>query len=221
MDSVVQLAHVRASLSLRAARSTKVSAFNPALTATSVAKIGDHHSEGTLLRCAHFVTVGTLAPMSDAIASRDSQRPINSLNDVIFRTMPDVIGQSVLKCKAILSLDEELSLGHTVHMAESDIEAQFKQEFISRVKAARIATGMKQWQIAESLGMPQDKYKQYEGRSLLPHHLIGRFCIITRIEPDWLLTGRGQKPLKPLHVAETEEPASSPKPKRARSKRAA
>ena len=106
-------------------------------------------------------------------------------------------------------------------MAESDIEAQFKQDFIDRVKAARIATGMKQWQIAESLGMPQDKYKQYEGRSLLPHHLIGRFCIITRIEPDWLLTGRGQKPLKPLHVAEADEPVAATKTKRPRSKRAA
>jgi hypothetical protein len=131
------------------------------------------------------------------------------------------IGQSVLKRKANLSLDEELSLGHTVHMAESETETQYKQAFIARVKSARVATGMKQWQIAESLGMPQDKYKQYEGRSLLPHHLIGRFCLVTRIEPDWLVTGRGQKPLRPLHVADTEEPVPVPKPKRTRAKRAA
>src|SRR6476620_11174995 len=121
--------HALASSNFRAAKATKVSAFNPALIATSVAKIGDHHSEGTLLRCAHLVTVGTLAPMSDAIASRESQRFINPRKDVIFSAMPDVIGQSVLKRKAILSLDEELSLGHNVQMAESDIEAQFKQEF--------------------------------------------------------------------------------------------
>ena len=216
-------AHARASSSPtdgRAAKATKVSAFNPASIATEVAKIGDHHSAGMLSRCAHLVTVGILAPMSDAIASLESQRPINSLNDVIFLAMPKLIGQSVLKRKAILSLDEELSLGHTVQMAESETEAQYKQEFVDRVKAARIATGMKQWQIAESLGMPQDKYKQYEGRSLLPHHLIGRFCIVTRIDPEWLVTGRGQKPLKPLQLAEAE-PEPTPKPKRARSKRAA
>lgn len=209
------------SAAFRAANATKVSALSPASTATEVAKIGDHQSAGTLLRCAHLVTVGTLAPMSDAIASLESQRPISSRNDVTFLAMLRFIGQSVLKRKANLSLDGELSLGHTVPMAESDTEAQFKQEFIRRVKAARVATGMKQWQIAESLGMPQDKYKQYESRSLLPHHLIGRFCIVTRIEPDWLVTGRGQKPLKPLHVAETEEPVSAPKPKRTRARRAA
>jgi transcriptional regulator with XRE-family HTH domain len=82
-------------------------------------------------------------------------------------------------------------------MADSETEVQYKQAFIERVKAARIATGMKQWQIADALGMPQDKYKQYESRSLLPHHLIGRFCIVTRVDPEWLITGRGQKPPKP------------------------
>jgi hypothetical protein len=158
--------------------------------------------------------------MSEAIASLESQSSMSSRKDVICLAMRKLIGQSVLKRKANLSLDEELSLGHTVQMAESETETQFKQSFIDRVKAARIATGMKQWQIAESLGMAQDKYKQYESRSLLPHHLIGRFCIVTRVDPEWLVTGRGQKPIKPLQLAEPEaEPTQ--KPKRARSKRAA
>jgi transcriptional regulator with XRE-family HTH domain len=81
-------------------------------------------------------------------------------------------------------------------MAGSKTEAQYKQAFIERVKAARDAVDMTQQQIADALGMPQDRYKQYESRSLLPHHLIGRFCIITRADPEWLVTGRGQKPLK-------------------------
>lgn len=87
-------------------------------------------------------------------------------------------------------------------MANPEIEDEYKQAFTERVRTARIATGMKQWQIADALGMSQDRYKQYEGRSLLPHHLIGRFCIITRVDPEWLVTGRGQKPLKPLQLAE-------------------
>ena len=104
-------------------------------------------------------------------------------------------------------------------MADSEEEVQYKQEFIKRVKAAREATPLKQWQLAEALGMPQDKYKQYETRSLLPHYLMGRFCIITRVDPEWLITGRGEKPLKPLHLAEGAEPTA--KPKRKRAKRAA
>jgi DNA-binding transcriptional regulator YiaG len=198
-----------------------VSALTAALVAVPLARIGDHHSAGTLSRCHHFDTAEGFALISEAIASREGQSSISERNVLICEAMPHVIGQTVLKRKAILSLDEKLSLGHTVQMADTETETQYKQTFISRVKSARIATGMKQWQIAESLGMPQDKYKQYESRSLLPHHLIGRFCIITRIEPDWLLTGRGQKPIKPLHVAEQEEPAPVRKPKRARSSRAA
>jgi len=104
-------------------------------------------------------------------------------------------------------------------MADSETEAQYKEAFFERVRAARTAANMKQWQLANALDMPQDKYKQYEGRSLLPHHLIGRFCIITRVDPEWLLTGRGQKPLKPLHVA-GGAPIPSSKPKR-KNKRAA
>ena len=134
--------------------------------------------------------------------------------------MPALIGQSVLKCKANLSLDEELSLGHNVQMADSETETEYKQRFMERVAQARIARNLKQWQIAEALGMAQDKYKQYESRSLLPHHLIGRFCIVTRVDPEWLITGRGQKPLKPLQLAE-QEPEPVKKPKRSRSKKAA
>jgi len=158
--------------------------------------------------------------MSDAIASLDPQSSINSRNDVICSAMPKLIGPIVLKRKANLSLDDELSLGHTVQMAESETETEYKQLFMARVAQARIARGLKQWQIAEALGMPQDKYKQYEKRSLLPHHLIGRFCIVTRVDPEWLVTGRGQKPLKPIQLAEPEEVPTN-KPKRARTKKAA
>ena len=79
-------------------------------------------------------------------------------------------------------------------MAEPEAELEYKQQFILRVTKSRTASGMKQWQIAEAMGIPQDKYKQYETRSLMPHHLIGRFCAICRVDPEWLVTGRGRKP---------------------------
>lgn len=135
----------------------------------------------------------------------------------LISVMPPNVGQSVLKRKAILSLDADISLGHTVRMADSEMEAQFKQEFIKRVKAARAALGWKQWQMAEALDIPQDKYKQYEGRSLLPHHMIGRFCLVTHVDPEWLLTGRGQKPMQPLRaVPRAPEPAARSVPARKR-----
>lgn len=97
-------------------------------------------------------------------------------------------------------------------MTESEAEVHFKQQFIGRVKAARKALGWKQWQMAQALDMPQDKYKQYEGRSYLPYHLVGRFCLITRIDPNWLMTGHGEKPLQPLKLAaEGDLPAKKPK----------
>lgn len=105
-------------------------------------------------------------------------------------------------------------------MVESETEAQFKQLFTERVKTARVATGLKQWQVAELLGIPQDKYKQYEGRSLLPHYLVGRFCIVCRVDPVWLMTGKGQKPLRVPHIVESE-PEQLPKPKRTRRSKAA
>ncbi len=110
-------------------------------------------------------------------------------------------------------------------MLEPDTELQYKQQFIARVRDARAALGWKQWQMAEALGIPQDHYKHYEvltagkGR-LLPHHLIGRFCLVAHVDPEWLVTGRGKKPLKPL-IAVTAEPEPATKPKRPRARRAA
>lgn len=119
-----------------------------------------------------------------------------------------------------MALDGKKFLGHTVRMAESDTEQQFKQEFIERVVLARIATGKKQWQVAELLNVPQDHYKHWEKGRLMPHHLIGRFCLVTNVDPVWLMTGKGQKPLKPPHLVE-EEPRAVAKPKRTKRSRAA
>lgn len=138
--------------------------------------------------------------------------------------MRSVLGQTVLKRKANLSLDGKKTLGHNVPMSESDAKDQYEQEFIARVKAARIATGKKQWQVAELMGIKQDQYKHYEvttgkGR-VIPHHLIGRFCLVCSIDPNWLITGKGPKPLQPPHIVE-REPESVPKPKRTRRSKAA
>jgi hypothetical protein len=202
-----------------AARATSVSEVTPPERAFSVERIADHFSAGMRSRHRHFKTAGSLAPTSAARASGESQRPITSLKERK-SAIGDVLGQSVLKRKDKLALDGKKSLGHDVRMAESETEAQFKQLFTERVKAARIATGKKQWQVAELLGIPQDKYKQYEGRSYLPYHLLGRFCLICNVDPNWLLTGKGQKPLQPPHIVE-REPEAIPKPKKNKRSKAA
>ena len=223
MGIIIELHHARASTVSRAARDVRTSADRDFSRAFSDARTEAHHSAGILSRCHHFETAGTAAPTSAAIASREGHNSITALN-VGKSVMTRLIGHLVLKRKAILSLDADLSLGHTVRMADSETETEYKQSFIARVAQARIARNMKQWQIAEAMGIAQDKYKQYESRSLLPHHMIGRFCIICRVEPEWLVTGRGAKPLQPLKVA-AGKPDAPPKPiakrKRSRSKRAA
>lgn len=203
----------------RAAKAVKSSAVTPPSIALRVTRTADHHSAGMLSRCHHLETAEAPAPMSAAMASREVQSSMIARNDANF-DMASRIGQTVLKIKDNRSLDCELPLGHNVRMPDSDAEAQFKQSFIKRVKQARAALGWKQWQMAEALDMPQDRYKQYESRSLLPHHLIGRFCLVTRVAPEWLLTGRGEKPIQSLKLA-AGEPQKAAKPKRSRATRAA
>jgi hypothetical protein len=220
MGSVIRFpGHVRTSArfaisGFRAAKEVSVSAEISASAARSVASTADHHSAGMLSRCHHFDTAHAPqpAPTSAAMASRDGQSSMIERNEVICSDMAGTIGQSVLKRKAILSLDSKMSLGHTVPMAESDEDAQYKQEFMERTRSARIASNRKQWQMAEALGIKQDQYKQYETRGMIPHRLIGRFCIITNVDPGWLLTGRGEKALKPLALA-TQEPSPKAKPR--------
>lgn len=213
--------HARASEGSFDASAIKSSDVKPDRAATSVRKIKDQYSAGILRRCHHLATVDGLAETSAAIASLEGQSDTTSRKVSICLPMPPILGPIVLKCKDILALDGKIRAGHTVPMAESETEAQYKQAFIARVKACRVAKGWKQWQMAEALGgMPQDKYKQYESRSYLPPHLIERFSLICGVNPGWLVTGRGEKALKPIHMVETE-PGSDHKPKRQKRSKAA
>jgi DNA-binding XRE family transcriptional regulator len=103
-------------------------------------------------------------------------------------------------------------------MADSDVKTRYEKEFVERVKAARIATGKKQWQIAELMDIKQDQYKHFETGRVIPHYLIGRFCLICSIDPNWLLTGKGTKPLQPPHAVESSEILIHKAPKAGRSK---
>lgn len=219
MSNVIRLTergHARAPESLRAASSTSFAGVTPADLARLVETMDFQASDGMLFLCRHLATVAAFALTSEAMASTEGQSSTTSLKERI-SIMLRVLGQIVLTRKDILALDRKNFLGHSVRMPADDSEDHYKEAFIDRVKAARIATGKKQWEVAELLNVPQDHYKHWERSRLMPHHLIGRFCLITHVDPNWLLTGKGTKPLRPIAAVEAEpEPPRIPAPKRSR-----
>jgi ribosome-binding protein aMBF1 (putative translation factor) len=66
----------------------------------------------------------------------------------------------------------------------------FRRDFLKRVRQARETTGWNQREMAEALGIPLKNYESYETRTLMPHHLIARFCLLTHISIHYLFTGR-------------------------------
>ncbi len=106
-------------------------------------------------------------------------------------------------------------------MSELDEKAQYELEFVARVKAARMATGMKQWQVAELMGITQPHYKHFEVDRTIPLYLIGRFCLVCHVDPEWLITGHGRKPLKPTRIVPSDPENPPAKTRQSRSKRVA
>lgn len=190
--------HVRASLRA-AASAARSSAVSPALRATSVRSNGSHHSAGILFLCDHLRAAATPAPRSEASASGDGQRATTSRN---VETMTGTLGHSVLNCKAILSRDFTMGARQNVPMGEA-----YKAAFHERVRAARKGRGWTQETMAELLGISQSHYKQWETRDLMPHEYMPRFCTLTGISLDYLLTGR-ERPERAVPVAPFEQVAT-------------
>lgn len=67
--------------------------------------------------------------------------------------------------------------------------AQFRKDFISRVKAARIMSDKSHQEVADALGVTKNTYNTWELRSLLPHQHIIPFCEFVGADPYFLLTG--------------------------------
>lgn len=65
----------------------------------------------------------------------------------------------------------------------------YRDQFIARVRAARIDSGKSQKQIAIEIGVTLTAYQSYETRYYLPHHKIIPFCVATGIDHYYLLTG--------------------------------
>jgi len=79
-------------------------------------------------------------------------------------------------------------------MAVDNPELDFNSSFVRRVKEARETMGWTQAFMADSLGIPFERYKKYEQRSLLPHYLVAKFCELTGCDIYYLMTGERRSP---------------------------
>lgn len=92
-------------------------------------------------------------------------------------------------------------------MADENEELAFSKSFLERTRQLRNSRGWSQGFVADALGIPLERYKKYEQRSLLPHYLIEKFCTLHGCDVHFLITGKQQR-----HESAAQLPR---KPKRA------
>lgn len=67
--------------------------------------------------------------------------------------------------------------------------AAYREAFYERVRTARKLYTEEPGIMAEALNIPAGTYTRYETRTMMPHHLIPRFCQLTGVNADWLFFG--------------------------------
>lgn len=203
--------HVRASATSRAAKVANNSAVTPAEQATGVASTAFHHSAGMRSRCHHLRAAATPAPISDAMASGETQSPMTERNEVM-SDMESSLGQLVLNCKAKVSHDCGPSRCQNRPVSK-DAVSQYQHDFIARVRAARAARYDSQQALCDVLEIDQGLYKWYETERWLPHELIARFCLACGVTIDWLITGKGKGPAISPRPAKRQRTAAQARPR--------
>jgi hypothetical protein len=67
--------------------------------------------------------------------------------------------------------------------------ATYRAAFFKRVRTARELYTEDYKVMAHALGIQEGTYYRYETRTMLPHHLVPRFCQLTGVNADWLFNG--------------------------------
>ena len=72
---------------------------------------------------------------------------------------------------------------------------EYYDAFRERLKAARLARGLSQSQMATLLGMSTASYKKYEVRDKFPLHFIERLALATDRPIEFWITGKNIRQL--------------------------
>lgn len=73
-------------------------------------------------------------------------------------------------------------------------QAEFEKAFKERIKSWREEKGWTADQMATVLGVPAERYRKYETRSMMPAYLFETFCLVCDANLDNLLLGTQRRP---------------------------
>jgi transcriptional regulator with XRE-family HTH domain len=82
-------------------------------------------------------------------------------------------------------------------MARAQGRTNYVAEITARVRKLREAKGWTQAQMALALGVTEEAYRKYEGRTPLPLALVERFALITQRSVLYVITGKDGEPSAP------------------------
>lgn len=80
----------------------------------------------------------------------------------------------------------------------------YDSELCARVRYAREElTDLTQDQMADAIGCGRSAYRHYEGgrMSRMPHRYMPKFCDVTGVREDWLITGEGEPQQDKVDIA--------------------
>lgn len=162
-----------------------VSTETLAARAKLLAVTAAHHHDGMLSRCHHLLTVCDRAPSSAAIASRDGQSSITARKDCMSRSIVrNVLSRNPYENTKIGLADTRQNVLSFPAMGHNISEADFLKAVTGRIKAAREDKGLSQTEMALILGIKQGTYHKYECRTIMPAHLMLKFCFHVGATPN-------------------------------------
>lgn len=80
-------------------------------------------------------------------------------------------------------------------MANNPTEREYYEGFAARLKAARLALGYTQAQMATALGLEYENFKKYELRGRYPLHGLERLALVTQRPVEFWVTGKNVRQL--------------------------
>lgn len=72
-------------------------------------------------------------------------------------------------------------------MAINLTDAEIRRRICAKTKWARENEGRSQQEMADMLGISRDRYSKYEWRTPIHSTMVAHFCLITKVDHDWLL----------------------------------